>query len=999
LVPVVAIVGALMSVAVFGLAQKLDMARVRGTLELRAEWRARDFEHKLDIASESVEALADYVAVQTTLDRDALRRFSHLAHADQGSGQALIWAPLVTGADRAGFEAEARRDWSADYAIMQRDETGRITPAAARDAYLPTLFEEPFNGQKGPPGLDHLSLPDRRPQVERARDEGRPIATPPLTIYLDGGEATGFLIYWPVYSTGQVPATVDERRARFRGMAAGRFLFDQTVQAAIAGTPRIIESIDFLVDRGSDGSPPAVVASFDPGSQSLSVGKASDADASAAITLTREFDNLGRHWTIRSYFSPGMVAGLRSEGPWSWLSMGLILTALATIYAHRERARRFGAEALARTRTVQLLQTNATLAQESADRRQTEAYFRATFEQSAFGMALIALDGTWLQFNDRFCEIIGFKRAEMDRLTALDITHPDDRANYFELTRRFVSGEASSWSRDKHYIRSDGQSIWARINNSVVRDEAGRALFFVAIMEDISSVKTAEESVRVSEERLRSALRGSAVGVAEQDLDLRYTYLDVQFANHTLGGEPLRPELFVGKTDYEIYGPGHDAIPQKLAVIATGRPLIRELVLPVDGTQLVFEMRTEARRDHAGRVIGLLSSFIDVTGRRGIEAQLRQSLKMEAIGNLTGGMAHDFNNLLAVIIGNIEEMRLVGRLDPATDEFAGQALTAALRGADLTRRLLAFARQQALEPERIELNALIAEITKLMRRTLGENVEISLELAGDTWPVMVDPAQLEAAIINLAANARDAMPKGGRLTIATANRRLDEDYATRATELAAGDYVMIEVSDTGTGIPPDVMRRIFEPFFTTKERGRGTGLGLAMVFGFIKQSGGHIAVYSEPGAGTTFRIYLPRATGETEAALPAPAAAIARGSGETILVVEDNADLRRLVVRQLRTLGYRVLEAPDAAAALELLEREPVDMVFTDVVMPGGTDGAQLARRVIESWPGIKVVLTSGFPESRLNGDLGPLLPALRLLVKPYQRRELARVLYDVLHS
>ena len=376
--------------------------------------------------------------------------------------------------------------------------------------------------------------------------------------------------------------------------------------------------------------------------------------------------------------------------------------------------------------------------------------------------------------------------------------------------------------------------------------------------------------------------------------------------------------------------------------------------------------------------------------RTKLEAQLHQAQKMEAIGNLTGGMAHDFNNMLGVIIGNIDLLRDLKGDDPDIDELTREALDAAFRGADLTRRLLAFARQQPLRPQQVDVNELVSGITRLLRRIIGEDVEISLDLAAELWPVVVDPAQLEASLTNLATNARDAMPDGGRLMIVTGNRNLDADYAAQHAEVVPGGYVMLEVSDTGCGMTTEVMHRIFEPFFTTKSRDKGTGLGLSMVFGFIKQSGGHIGVYSEPGIGTTFRLFLPHAaeavpTVEESLAIPLP-----HGRGELVLVVEDNEALRRVVTRQLGELGYRVLAAENAAAGLELLDRQSIDLLLTDIVMPGGINGRELARRARQRRPGIKIVFTSGFSEARLNGAAGPLAACTPLLSKPYRKEDLA---------
>jgi signal transduction histidine kinase len=379
------------------------------------------------------------------------------------------------------------------------------------------------------------------------------------------------------------------------------------------------------------------------------------------------------------------------------------------------------------------------------------------------------------------------------------------------------------------------------------------------------------------------------------------------------------------------------------------------------------------------------------------EAQLRQAQKMEALGNLTGGMAHDFNNILGALILNLECLQTM--IEPGSEaaEMVDLSLEATLHGAELTRHLLAFARRQPLQPQRVELNGLIGEMTRFLGRTLGDHISVSLELAPDLWPVIADPSQVESALMNLANNARDAMPNGGKLLIATGNRVLDADYAMQHQELEPGDFALIQVTDTGTGMSPETLARVFEPFFTTKEVGKGSGLGLAMVFGFMKQSGGHINVYSELGVGTTFRLYLPRATA-ADAVTEDKAPALATGTGETVLAVEDNAGLRKVVVRQLRELGYRVIEADTAAGALAILETETAALVLTDVVMPGGMSGIALAKEVSRRWPQTRIVLTSGFPEGGL-GEVEDINAFGRLLSKPYRRADLAQALKEALEA
>jgi PAS domain S-box-containing protein len=414
-----------------------------------------------------------------------------------------------------------------------------------------------------------------------------------------------------------------------------------------------------------------------------------------------------------------------------------------------------------------------------------------------------------------------------------------------------------------------------------------------------------------------------------------------------------------------------------------------------DGTEIQIELAVTAQRQRGAYVYNV---FIrDLTEKLAVEQQLRQAQKMEAVGNLTGGLAHDFNNLLGVIMGNLELLREMVPDDPEVNEVSGDALEAARRGADLTRRLLAFARRQPLRPQHTDVNTLVSRTAKLLTRTLGEQIEFKLTLATDLWSTLIDPAQLEAAITNLATNARDAMPKGGKLAVRTCNAHLDGDYATANWDVVQGDYVMLEVTDSGSGMPLHIVSQIFEPFFTTKEEGKGSGLGLSMVFGFIKQSGGHVTVYSEPGLGSCFRLYLPRNDRSPPMQDEMVVARPAVGGTEIILVVEDNEGMRAVVFKQLNSLGYRVLQAENASAAFDLLaEDRSIDLLFTDIVMPGAMDGSELAREATLRRPNLKVLLSSGFPETRI-AALSGSVPVRRLLNKPYSKEELARAVREVL--
>ena len=401
--------------------------------------------------------------------------------------------------------------------------------------------------------------------------------------------------------------------------------------------------------------------------------------------------------------------------------------------------------------------------------------------------------------------------------------------------------------------------------------------------------------------------------------------------------------------------------------------------------------------------------------RHEMEATLRQAQKMEAIGQLTGGVAHDFNNLLTVIMGNLDTMKrsLVSLKDRAPTEIADRfprlidmGLQAAHSGAKLTHRLLAFARRQPLEPSRVDCNRLMSDMSDLLRRTLGETVNLETVLGGGLWPIFVDPNHLESALLNLAVNAQHAMPDGGHLTIETANTYLDQAYVSRFGDIEAGQYVLISVADTGTGIPPEILDRVFDPFFTTKPAEAGSGLGLAMVHGFVKQSGGHVHIYSELGHGTTVKMYFPRLEESREVAASPPGVATASAQrveraskGETILVVEDNDGVRDYARSLLTELGYTVREASNAREALSIVESgEPIDLLFTDVVLPGGVSGRQLSDQVAQSHPDLPVLFTTGYTPNAIVHH-GRLDPGVSLISKPYTRQDLAAKVSEVLRS
>ena len=573
--------------------------------------------------------------------------------------------------------------------------------------------------------------------------------------------------------------------------------------------------------------------------------------------------------------------------------------------------------------------------------------------------------------------------------------HEDDRPRVMNALRDHALG----FYRAEYRIRRpDGSIRWIDDRSFPVRDADGRIVSIVGVARDVTDRKAyqAELGERIKELRcLYQVLE--LISDRDQATDQLLTQIV----------ELLPPALRVSERavarirvhDTERFS-GRWAEPESrlrspIVVDRTevGEVEIGYLQLPEPGSgESAFLVEEHTLCDGIALHLGHM-----LEGRR-LSEIVSRSERLQAVGELTGGIAHDFNNLLTVMLGNAELLQ--EQLESDEQRALAQTIVrTATRGAELTQRLLAFARRQPLEPKAVEINALLQSMDDMLDRTLGDHISVDLALADDLWDAQVDAAQLENALLNLALNARDAMPQGGRLGLETGNRYLDADYADAREDLESGDYVMLAVSDTGTGISPEVLGRVFEPFFSTKEAGRGTGLGLSMVYGFVKQSRGHIEVYSEVGYGTTVRMYLPRASGSTVRAEPKVEVQAPAPSGATILLVEDDALVRNYASQRLDDLGYKVITAVDGASALEVLRsRDDIDLLFTDVVMPGGMSGRDLAAAALKVHPQLRVLYTSGYAESvivhrdMLTGDV-------KLLRKPYRGTELAEFVRDALAS
>lgn len=536
-------------------------------------------------------------------------------------------------------------------------------------------------------------------------------------------------------------------------------------------------------------------------------------------------------------------------------------------------------------------------------------------------------------------------------------------------------------------VTAKGRRRWVRAIGEAMRDESEAIVAVQGAFQDIDEqVKAQEEKAQIAR-RLAETMENMGDAFYLLDADFHFCYLNPQ--SEKLLQRPAN-EL-VGRNVWSEFPEARETVLWDLyhRAFETGRHERVEFHYPP--LQRWFDIDVHPAKD------GLAVYFRDVSENRELEARLRQSQKMEAIGQLTGGVAHDFNNILTVILGNAEMLS-----DKLTDDqqlrfLAEMTATAAERGAELTNRLLAFSRRQALEPKLVDLNRLVAGVESLCRRTVSEDIDVELVRAGGLWGAEIDPGQLETALLNLVINARDAMPNGGRLTIETANTLLDDFYAENHDEVTPGQYVMVSISDTGTGMPKSISERAFEPFFTTKDVGKGSGLGLSMVYGFVKQSSGHIKIYSEVQEGTTVKLYFPRASNRGVDPGDPNGDRQWIGGDDHILVVEDDDLVREHLARQLKGMGYKVSMAASGPEALRVVTRTPgIDLLLTDVVMPGGMNGRQLADAALATRPDLKVLFTSGYTENAIVHH-GRLDRGVQLLSKPYRRQDLAAKLRKVL--
>jgi len=635
--------------------------------------------------------------------------------------------------------------------------------------------------------------------------------------------------------------------------------------------------------------------------------------------------------------------------------------------------------------------------------RASEARFRHVFEAANVGKSLTLPTGE-ISVNRAYAEMLGYTQEELRGRSWQSLTPPEDVKAHEAQVAPLLRGERDTLRFEKRYLHKSGGTVWCDLSSALWRDAEGRPLGFITTVVEITERKKAEEALRDNEAFIRAVMDNLPIGVAVHTFEpIEFTYMNARFpALYRTTREALtRPNAFWAAA-YPDPADRKVAMERVLPDIATGdqsrwrwpdipirRPgelntYVGASAARIPGTELMVSLVWDETVRHRASA-----------ERKRLEQQLLSSQRMEAVGRLAGGVAHDFNNLLSVILSYAGFVADALADNDATLADVAEIQKAGERAATLTRQLLAFSRRQILQPEVINLNQMVRSMGKMLRRLLGEDVQVELTLGAELDNVLADPGQVDQVLMNLAVNARDAMPQGGRLTIETANIQLIAGAPELPLGLAPGRYVLLTVTDTGCGMPPEVQAHAFEPFYTTKEKGHGTGLGLSTVYGIVKQSGGAIRVESAPGTGTSFMVYLPRVEQPTTRRRPSKAVVV--GGTETVLIVEDEDAVRRSAERILRSAGYRVLSADSGEDALSLCQDqgEEVDLLLADVVMPQ-MSGPELAAQLTLHRPRLKVLYMSGYTDDAI-GKHGVLAPEIAFIGKPFAAVALASKVREVL--
>ena len=962
--------------------------------DYQARQNTRRLEQRMATYEQVMRGTQAFLLGSTEVRRADLRDFvAALRLQEKFPGiQGLAIAQVITPANLPAHLQSIRKQGFSEYTVH---------PAGEREVYSSIVHIEPFTAMNlRALGFDMLTNPVRRVAMERARDSGEAAASGKVRLIQENGlqEQSGLVMYLPLYRRGQPTATVEQRRANLIAWVGAPFRMN-----------------DLMTGLGGERSDEIVLAIYD------GEGVADDAllfhsldskpDARAresAFRTTQRITVSGRPWTLDIRSGAEFEQRIDTDKPRLIALAGLVASAMLALLVWSLASGRRRALSLATAMTERL--------------RASEFRWKYALEGAG--------DGVWdwnnetgeVLYSRRWKAMLGYDESELkNELSEWQaLLHPDDERRARAVAQVYQTAGEDHYSNEFRMRCKDGSWKWILARGmAVTRDADGHVLRTIGTHTDITLMKQQDAALRESnvrlaaeQQRVRVILENSHDAFISTDPQGRITDWNAK-AESMFGWSTAEA---AGQNLGELIVPlecraAHHAGFRRFA--ATGKSTFITQVVQLEGLHrsgrhVPLELAVAGYPSDRGFSV---SAFVrDITDRKEAERTealrthdlneareaLQHAQKLEAVGKLTGGVAHDFNNVLQVISGNVHLLKRGFEADPKALKRLNSMTSAVNHGAKLASQLLAFARRQPLQPVVLNLGRVVRNIDDLLQRALDESVQLITLVDDDSWNTLVDPSPLENVILNLALNARDAMPNGGTLTLEASNAVIDEKHARTHGEISAGEYVLLALSDTGSGMTAEVMAQAFEPFFTTKEAGKGTGLGLSMAYGFVKQSGGHIQIYSEPGHGTTIKIYLPRCLQEEAAAVQQPSE-IVIGGNETILVVEDDLEVQASVAGMLAELGYQVLSADDGESALRIINSGvAIDVLFTDVVMPGSLPGPLLAKQARTILPQLKVLFTSGFTRNALISG-GRLDDGVQLLSKPYGSEQLAHKIRQML--
>jgi PAS domain S-box-containing protein len=967
----------------------------------------------LENTLEALASIRGLYAASNEVERDEFRAFVERTVGQNGEVQAIEWIPRVSAEDRAAYEAAARADGLVDFRITEKTAAGETVPAAARREYFPAYFVEPFEGNETALGLDLAADPVRLEALNRARDTGKIVTTQRFRLAQVTGEQFGFLAFVPIYSTGSVPETIEARREKLTGFALGVFRIGDILHSAMART-RAFSSLDLYV---IDAAAPAGAALlYHRETLEQDGGPLSYEELLLGGYEKTTLSVADRNWLL--VFVP--AAGFRfpaSTAPWIVGTFGILATILFIAFQRATQNRTRLVEQTVYERTAELSAVNRALEDEMAERQHAEQLLKEQNETLELIYTLTVdvdkattIDDAIRICLDEVCSYTGwpvghaFRPAEEDSelfvtAGAWHLAAPDGLEEFVRVTEatkiapgqgvigQVLEDREPRWitniNQDNGYIRTAKNRAWPVKSAFFFPFLAGQTVIAVLEFYALEEIELDERTLAVitqirnqlgrAAERVQAAAklheREEFVRLITDNMPVVIAYFDAEMNTRFYNQVGLD---WFACTREDVIGKPIDGMIPELDV-EKYRSCIRKVL---DGETQTFDATHTypdgkirhvtvsyiPHVDESGDAIGYFCIVQDITQRVEIERQLNQAQKMDAIGQLTGGIAHDFNNILMVTDGYTR--RALKNIDDpaAVTEALEEVLKGTDRAARLTKQLLSFSRRQIMEKRVFRIEEAITEIEGLLQKSTGERYELHIESDTNGACVETDESEFNQALINLVINARDAMPTGGRIEVSSQVVELDEDFAAKHQKLSAGRFVEVSVKDYGVGIDDDTLEHIFEPFFTTKDQGKGTGLGLAMVYGFAQSSGGAVEVETAVEAGATFKIYLPAVDRDPQK-LVAEVEEEHLGQGETILLIEDDPPLLELARGTLESLGYNVLTASDGFEAIEIeAEHEAgIDLLLSDVVMPT-IGGFEVASMIRESRPDIKIVFMSGYP-------------------------------------